>query len=132
MLVFLAAELAFKCCAFVAVEPTGLMGPVRQCCQDDETENYSRCAPENVDPLPADQVQDPWLIPDANGHDSTTDRWADNLCDRRSDEEPSQGPRTITAGKPMGQIDDHTGIEPGLSHTQQKPHCPELKHIDGS
>src|SRR5271165_6947029 len=131
MLVFLAVQLAFERHTLIVVEPAGLMGPIRQPCQYDETENHGRRAPENVDPLPADQAHDRWMIPHADGHDSPTDWWADNLCDRRSDEEPGQGPGTIAAGKPMGQIDDHSRVEPGLGQTQQEPHPPELEHIDG-
>ena len=132
MLVFLAEQLVFERRAFIVREPASLVGPVWQPCQHDEAQNHGRDAPEDVDPLPADQTQYRRIVAHANGHDCPADRWADDLRDRRSDEEPGQRPGTIATGKPMGQVDNHSRVEPGLGQTQQEPRPPELEHIDGT
>src|SRR5271157_5726148 len=132
MLMFLAEQLVFERRAFVVREPASLVGPVWQPYQHDEAQNHGRDAPEDVNPLPADQTQDRWIIPHANGYDCPGDRGADYLRDRRPDEKPSQGPGTIATGKPMRQVDNHSRVEPGLGQTQQEPDPPELEHIDGT
>src|SRR5208337_3670734 len=132
MLVFLAEQLVFERPAFIVREPASLVGPVWQPCQHDKTQNHGRDAPEDVDPLPADQTQYRRIVAHADGHDCPADRWADDLRDRRSDEEPGQRPGTIATGKPMGQVDNHSRVEPALYQTQQEPRPPELEHIDGT
>jgi hypothetical protein len=114
--------------ALVVLEPSGLGRSVGQEEQDEDAQDDCRNTPEDIGPLPARQTGDPGMV-DQDAVDrlvgpdpeqEVREFRANQLRERTGHEEVSQCPRSVTLGKPVGQVDDHAGIETGLGQPEQE------------
>ncbi len=105
------------------------MGPVGQHGQYHEAQDHRRYTPDDVNPLPADQPEHGRIVSLADAHEPAGNGRTDDLGDRGADEKPGEHARSIAAGKPVRQVNNHARIKPSLGQAEQKSHAPELKDI---
>ncbi len=116
-------------------EPPGLPRPVGEGEEHDHTHHDRRDAPGDVDPLPAREAEQLRVVDEHASHDlvgadaqeEVRDLGAHDLRDGGRHEEEGEGARPVAAREPVGEVDDHPGIEAGLRQAQQEPHEVEVE-----
>jgi hypothetical protein len=103
------------------LEPSGLLGLVREVAQHDEAEQHGWQPLEQEQPLPPLQS-----VPAVELKQRARERAADHLRQRNREHEPRERARPRRGRKPVAEVVDDAGQEPRFGHPEQKAQHVEL------
>ncbi len=121
----LAIDLGAEPRALVLAEPARLGRPVGQIDQHHEADKERRHRLGDEHPFPAGEAQPSVELEEPRRH-----RRAGRHRHWQRQGEPRHDAAAMPVGKPVGEIEDDAGKEPGLGDAQQKPHGGEAPRPD--